>query len=172
MVAYQPKTEHTGFQSQRARENPQVVGLALTVHHDTRNKKLVNLLNAQDYCVSYGRTLMMETSLANAIVRNMDEFQGLYVPPFLKRGTFVFFAVDNFAEDTADGKGTTHGTITAVYQKADAPGESPASPLHITEANSLSVIPHHTAMLPCEKPKQKDLSATEVQVSSLQTKKA
>ena len=35
----------------------------------------------------------------------------MYVPPFLKKGTFVCFAADNtdFAEDTVDGKGTTHG---------------------------------------------------------------
>jgi len=61
----------------------------------------------------------METALANAVVENTRGFQGLCVPPFLKRGGFVFFAADNtdFAEDTPDGKGTTHGTIIAVYQK-------------------------------------------------------
>ena len=63
----------------------------------------------------------METALANAVVENIKAHQGLHVPPFLKKGTFVFFAVDNtdFAEDTSDGKGTTPGTITAVYQKVD-----------------------------------------------------
>ena len=56
----------------------------------------------------------METALANAVVENTKPFQGLYVPPYLKKGTFVFFASDNtdFVEDTADGKGTTHGTVT------------------------------------------------------------
>ena len=93
------------------------------------NKKLVDLLNAQNLCVSYGRVLLLETALANAVVENTKRFQGMFVPPFKKKGTFVFFAVHNtdFAEDTADGKCTTHGTITAVYQKADAPGE-PISP--------------------------------------------
>ena len=49
----------------------------------------------------------METALANAVVENTKQFQGLYVPPYLKKGTFVFFASDNtdFVEDTADGKG-------------------------------------------------------------------
>lgn len=69
------------------------------------------------------------------------------MPPFLKKGMFVFFASDNtdFAEDTADGKGTTHGIVTAIYQKADAPGD--------TKSKSLLVTPYHTAMLPCERPK-------------------
>ena len=55
----------------------------------------------------------------------MKQFKGLYVPPILKKGVFVFFAADNidFAEDTQDGKNTTHGAITAVYQKKDASGE-------------------------------------------------
>ena len=81
------------------------------------------------YCVLYGHALLMETALANAVVQNTQEFQGLYVPPLLKKGAFVFFAVDNtdFSEDTADGKGTTHGTITAVYQKAEVHGE-PVAP--------------------------------------------
>ena len=82
-----------------------VLGLALTVHDDTRNKMLMDLPCAHDYCVPYGRTPLMETSLANAVVENTREFQGLYVPPFFKKGAFVFFAVDNtdFSEDTAYG---------------------------------------------------------------------
>ena len=53
------------FRHQHARENPQVLGLALTVHHDTRNKKLMDLLNAQGYCVPHVRTLRLETALTN-----------------------------------------------------------------------------------------------------------
>lgn len=154
-VNYKPKTESTAFRTPHARENPQVMGLALTVHHDTRNKMMVDFLSAHDYCVPYGRTLLMETALANAVVENTREFQGLYVPPFLKKGAFVFFAVDNtdFSEDTVDGKGTTHGTITAVYQKADVHGEPIARPLKIDDVHSLSVTPYHVDMMPCNKPK-------------------
>ncbi len=103
--------------------------------------------------------MLIETSLANAVVENTRKFQGLYVPPFLKKGTFVFFAVDNtdFAEDTADGKGTTHGTITAVYQKADAPGEPISPSLNVMEARCCSVTLYHVSMLPCSKPKHTNL---------------
>ena len=130
-VTYKPSDEGAGFRSQQARENPQVLRLALTIHHDTRNKKRVNLLTAQGHCASYSRALIMETALVNAVVENTKQCQGLYVPPFFKKGTFIFFASDNtdFAEDTADGKGTTHGTVTAIYQKADAPGEPITPPL-------------------------------------------
>ena len=73
---------------------------------------LMNLLHVHNYCIPYNRTLLLETSISNAVVENTKEFDGLYVPPFLKKGTFVFFAIDNtdFAEDTVDGKSTTHAS--------------------------------------------------------------
>ena len=55
----------------------------------------------------------------------------MYIPSFLKKGTFVFFAIDNtdFAEDTVGDRSTKHGTIAAVYQKANASGEQIAPDL-------------------------------------------
>ena len=84
-VTYKPSDEGAGFRSQQARENPQVLGLAPTIHHDIKNKKLVNLLNAQGHCASYSRALIMETAIGNAVVENTKQFQGLYVPPLLKK---------------------------------------------------------------------------------------
>ena len=96
----------------------------------------MDLLHIQNYCVPCSHALLLERAIANAIVENTKQFDGLYVPLFFKKGTFVFFAVDNtdFAEDTVDGKGTTHGTITAVYQKADVPGEAITPNLEVSEA--------------------------------------
>lgn len=94
-VKYMSSSESASFKSPHARENPKVVGLALTVHHATRNKKLINLLNAHGYSVPHSCALLMETALANAVVENIKAHQGLYVPPFLEKGTFVFFAADN-----------------------------------------------------------------------------
>ena len=116
---------------------------------------MMNLLHAQNYCISYNCTLLLETAIANAVVENTKKFDGLYVPPFLKKGSFVFFAIDNtdFVEYTVDGKNTTHATITAVYQKANAPGEQEAPSLEIHEAQNLSVLPYHVPIKPCDKPK-------------------
>src|SRR6218665_3321180 len=167
-VNYKPIRESAEFRPHHARENPQVLGLPLAVHHYSRNKMLMDLLSAHDYCVSYGRTLLIETALANAVVENTREFEGLYVPPFLKKGAFVFFAIDNtdFSEDTADGKGTTHGTITAVYQKTDVPGEAVAPPLMIGDAHSLSITPYYVHMLQCDKPKPQLAKRTDRFVTS------
>jgi len=167
-VKYKPKSESVSFRTPRARENLQAQGLALTVHHGTRNMKLIDLLNAHGFSISYRRTLHIETSLANAVVANTRLNQGLYVPPFLKKGIFVFFAVDNtdFAEDTPDGKGTTHGTITAVYQKVNSSKEAIAEPLTVNDAKSLSVTSYHVEMLHCDKPKPQPFKRSEQFVMS------
>ncbi|KAK3886490.1 hypothetical protein Pcinc_009360 [Petrolisthes cinctipes] len=116
---------------------------------------LMDLLSAHDYCVPYGRTLLIENAPANSIVKKHPRVPSLYVPLFLKKSAFVFFAVDktDFSEDTAVWKGTTHWTITVVYQKAEVPGEPVAPPLKIGDAQSLSTIPYHADMLHCDKPK-------------------
>jgi hypothetical protein len=44
------------------------MGLALTVHHDTRNKKLMDLLSAKGYCIPYKLTLLMETAIAKLLL--------------------------------------------------------------------------------------------------------
>ncbi|KAM4053253.1 LOW QUALITY PROTEIN: uncharacterized protein ACNLHF_005989 [Anomaloglossus baeobatrachus] len=167
LVNYKPRTESSLFRQHHARENPQVPGLALTIHHKTRDKMLMNLLGSHGFCVPYGCTQRMETALANAVIESTRQLNGLYVPPFLKKGAFVLFVVDNtdFAEDTPDGKGTTHGTITAVYQKADIVGEPVAPPLNITDA-TLSVTPYHVHMKPCDKPKAQYTKRTKDFVTS------
>ncbi|KAK5906285.1 hypothetical protein CgunFtcFv8_002167 [Champsocephalus gunnari] len=84
-------------------------------------------------------------------------------PPFLKKGTFVFFAAENtdFTEDTRYGKGTTHRTITAVYQKIDPSKEPVAEPLIIGDAQSLSVTPYYVDILHCDKPKPQHAKRSE-----------
>jgi hypothetical protein len=75
----------------------------------------------------------------------------------------VFFAINNtdFSQETADGKGTTHGTINALSQKAGVPGGPVATPLRLGDTQSLSVIPYHVHMLHCDKSKPKHAKRTD-----------
>ncbi len=75
----------------------------------------------------------------------------------------MYLAVDNadFLEDTPDGKGTTHGTITVMYQKDNVQGDAVAPPLCITDTSSNRVTPYHTAIVPCSKPKPPPSSSEE-----------
>jgi hypothetical protein len=86
-VNYKPRRESTAFSQLNAREIPRVVVLALTLHHDTLIKMLMDIISAHDCCVLYGRTLLIETALVNAVVlsvQNTRGFKGLFVPPFIK----------------------------------------------------------------------------------------
>ena len=170
-VTYKGCGDSALFRVVSRRENPQVLGLALSIRHETRSKKVIELLNTNSLCVPHSRILYLETALANAVVENMKKFYGLYVPPFMKKGSFVFFAVDNadFQEDTPDGKGTTHGTITVVYQKTSAQGEPIAQPLCIKDANNLTVTPHHTTMIQCNKPKPLPLLSADTENFTVNT---
>ena len=62
-VQHRPKQVMDTFQTHHALENPQVLWLAFTVRHDTRNKKLMDLLHMQIYCASYGRSLLLGQQL-------------------------------------------------------------------------------------------------------------
>ena len=56
----------------------------------------------------------------------MDSLGGVFLPPWLVKDTFVWFALDNieFLESTPCGMNTLHGTALAVYQSA-APDKLP-----------------------------------------------
>ena len=92
------------------------------------------------------------------LLKTRRNLMGFMYHPSSRRVHLFFFAIDNtdFAEDTVAGKSTTHGTITAVYQKASAPGEPVAHNLEICEADSLSVLPYHVPIKPCSKPKSQE----------------
>ena len=53
--------------------------------------------------VGYERLLKLETEIANTVLQQTKENDGVYVSANIVRGRRIFFAVDNvnFAEDTA-----------------------------------------------------------------------
>jgi len=93
-VSYVPKsTELVDFRHHA--ENPHVLGVGLKVHSATRSKQLVDYFHANSVSVPYARILRVETQLAEAVIQRMALTSGVYIPPGLKKGKFVFFAVDN-----------------------------------------------------------------------------
>ena len=62
----------------------------------------------------------IEAGIANAVLEKMVSLGGVFLPPWLVKDTFVWFALDNiqFLESTPCGMNTLHGTALAVYQSA------------------------------------------------------
>lgn len=117
-VTYKPKEQNTPFR--RHLECPHQLAVGIAVHQSTRSKKLIEFLHGFGQCVDYSRILRLETQLANTVLEATRE-QGAYLPATMRKGAFIFFAVDNsdFNEDTPDGKRTLHATATAVFQRQE-----------------------------------------------------
>ena len=83
------------------------------------------------------------------------EVEGAFVPPMMEKRRFIFFAIDNtdFSEDTPDGKGTLHGTVTAIYQRKSENSKQPTMDLNLKSASdrSLKALPE-VELVPCHVP--------------------
>ena len=63
-VAYKPTNDKLAFKSRY--ENPQV---GITVRQFGRKKGIVNLLHAKGDCISNDRCILIETGIANEVIR-------------------------------------------------------------------------------------------------------
>ena len=158
-VKYTPKSDDSGFKLKRKYENPQVTGHSLSIHFDTRSKILIDIAKSEGSGIPYHRVIQIETAIANAVIENCKTFNGVYVPPFLQRGVFVFFSTDNinFAEDTMDGKEITNATVIAVYQVPSQTAERISPPLCIKDVDENTLSPYNTEIMPCIKPSKSKL---------------
>lgn len=110
-----------------SREMPQQLAIGLAVHQAVRSKELVNMLRGFCISVEYNRLLRVESQIEASVLKRMEHNEGLFLPPDILKGSYVFFAIDNvdFQEDTYDGRNTLHGTSMAIYQKSHAEDERP-----------------------------------------------
>ncbi|KAL5007722.1 hypothetical protein ScPMuIL_016528 [Solemya velum] len=162
-VTYVPKHQDAPFRHRL--EWPQLLAVGIAVHQSTRSKKLLKLLHGFGLSVDYGRILRLETQLANAVIESTREV-GAYVPATMRKGSFIFFAIDNsdFNEDTPDGKRTLHATATAIYQRQkpfndmDKHNTSELR-LYGTKSRDRSLKSSTTPeFIPCSAPKKQGLS--------------
>ena len=91
----------------------------------------------------YSRVLRLEAQLANAVAKRLNDFNGLYIPPFVVKNKSVYFAIDNvdFLEDTPTGKDTLHGTAIVMYQKEMTTEETIVSALEVEGTSLSDVLP-------------------------------
>ena len=99
-------------------ETPLNVCVGLYIYHVTCSKKLVNFLSDLNINTNYKKVINIKKDAAQAVSKQKEEDNGVFIPSNLKRDEVVFFAIDNFdlAIDTPDGKKQLHGTATDVYQ--------------------------------------------------------
>lgn len=78
---------------------------------------MIKMFHGAGLANSYYSLFRLEASLARTVL-SAERRDGLFIPRRLKKGLLVHFAVDNikFREDTVDGKGTFHGTVTVAFK--------------------------------------------------------
>ena len=88
-------------------------------YHATRSKKLVNFLSDLNISINYRKVIIIKKDVAQPVLKQKEEYNGVFIPSNLKRDETVFFAIDNFALaiDTPDGKKQLYGTGAVVYQE-------------------------------------------------------
>eukprot|EP00794_Sanderia_malayensis_P004104 gene4104-4661_t len=89
LMLYNTKTEHQAaykskdedrshFQSRN--ENESVVGMSLAVRKCGRKSSIVDMLHKRRLAISNGRCLLYATAIANAVIKRMQENQGMFIP--------------------------------------------------------------------------------------------
>ena len=70
---------------------PKHTSLAISVHHLTSSKRLIELLNRMGHCVSYDEMRAVNTSIAEDVLAQVEAF-GTVISTNIKPGAFVQIA--------------------------------------------------------------------------------
>ncbi|KAG1664108.1 Retrovirus-related Pol polyprotein from type-1 retrotransposable element R2 [Nymphon striatum] len=131
---------------------PKHIGLAVTVHHATRSKSLVQLLHSAGHCVSYECVTRIDATMAKKEVERWKSNGDLVIPPNLKPGDFVQFSGDNINVhvETLDGKGMLNATQYAAFQYGEGSKSTSDDSKIIGKEKSIgsSIPPEFHAILP------------------------
>ena len=98
-------------------EPPLPLYMGLSVHTQTRSKKLITHLYELGLSVSYARVVELENQLATAVCENIAK-NGVVCPAQLRKGLFTVSALDNIDHNPSSttAKGSFHGTGISLFQ--------------------------------------------------------
>ena len=89
-VKHAPKSDQKETSFRHQREYPLQVGVGILDHQQFRSRSLTDLLHKLGVSFDYSRILRIESQLAEAVLRHSVD-HGIYVPPALAKGQFVYF---------------------------------------------------------------------------------
>ena len=70
------------------------VGFGLMIYKHTRSKHIINLLSDMNLRINYDKILKIEANIAGAIVKKMEDSDGVNVPPSIQKECLIYFAVE------------------------------------------------------------------------------
>ena len=110
------KTRHTRHILEREPPLPLYIGLSL--HTQTRSKKLVDQMAKLGISCSYDHVIQVENSLAVSICEQY-KYDGIVCPPQLRKGLFTIGALDNVDHNPSSttAQGSFHCTSISIIQQ-------------------------------------------------------
>ena len=84
---------------------PLQIAVGIAVHQTRRSKKIIDMLNSFFMSADNTRILKIENQVANQLIKNIDDNNGVLKPHNFVRERYIFFALDNcdFAEKKQSG---------------------------------------------------------------------
>ena len=109
----------------RNREPPLPVYIGLTIHAQTRSKKLINQMNDLNLSIRYNRVDEILNGLGTSVCKHFETI-GVLCPLQLKKGFLTVGAIDNLDHNPSSttSKGSFHGTGISLFQFPTGDGEN------------------------------------------------
>ena len=113
------KTKRTGTHVRHSKSNepPIPVSIGLSIHSQTREKRIVDDLHQKGLSISYDRVLDIEDNITKTLCQKyLDE--KVVIPPSLKPEEYTVAAIDNLDNDPKSNMAKTsfHGTTISIFQ--------------------------------------------------------
>ena len=110
------------------------------IYKHIRSKNIINLLSDMNCNINYEKILKIETNIAEAIVKKMEDSDDVNVPPSIQKECSIYFVIDNcdFQNDTPDGKHEFHSTVS---QNSTNPLESKSLKIERNQNKTVDLNP-------------------------------
>lgn len=163
------KTKRKSKHNRRTKINepPLPVLLGLSIHSQTREKKIIDDLHSNGLSISYDRVLEIEDNITNSLCKKY-ETDGIVCPPSLESGLYTCAAIDNIDHDPSSSTAqmSYHGTSISIFQFPDNPSQHQKFRYSEEAPKKTSLPDYFTQVMPT-----KDLKSEHVDRSNKSTMK-
>ena len=136
----QTRVAKTSYRHSYQREPPVPLYVGLSLHTQTRSKKLVDSLEKLGLSISYDRVLQLENLLAKNVCEQF-KLEGIVCPDNLRKGIYTIGALDNIDHNpsSSSAQGSLHGTAISIIQNPTK--ENPGTEQNITFKSDIAGQP-------------------------------
>ena len=150
------------------REPPLPIYIGLSVHSQTRSKKLVQHLYKMGISISYDRIVQLEDWIATSACEKFNE-NGVVVPANLRKNVFTVGALDNLDHNPSSTTSVSsfHGTGISLFQlpTKNNLGERRSPIIVPPSENKTPVLPNSYASVPAVALKMTSVEVPECDIS-------